>query len=768
MDMVANEDLESLLKDAPVADAAPATDAAATETAAQPANLEPLPESAPPLEASPAEATAATETVSPAAESAPAPNADAELGKELTGNDPQFAEPAPLASDDLEELKADLRDTELKEEGAVGDFVPAPNNMPATGDAPGVEAPVVGEPASLTGPRDGQAVVNDPANKPVAANMSFDTGREEKALLDLASSVQGQISSSDWNELATQAQVSSYTVVKDDWLFKISKRLFGSGFYYPKIWALNPFITNPHLIEPGMVLHFTTGSAGRPPEVKLGAFTEGEINASPGAGRAEIASGAGADDYGVWGDDARPGWMEERKALVDQGVYLQYSTAETVENLEESSKTGLVREYDAYEPPSSSLTASPARDQYDRDGIDKNSKIDFKYKEGFSVNTFVTNNPVQDLGKIEAGPDENLYFYHMDRLYVRFEDGVNVLPGDRFSVYVAEGKVRHPNSDRSGNRYTINGHVRVVSKTKDNLWEVQIEDTTGLVSRGSRITVHTPRIQRLIQNFNDRLVEAAVIASFQQLQSGVSFGDVVYVDRGRADGLEVGNVLEAYGFRDRSSGKAIAEHPTYKTGELTVITLTDNFATCLVTNSVRDFYVGDVAVTKTKEAALRSSKAARARPRGARDGMDVNALEELDVELKVDDLNDSLLDQADKIQLSEDELAELERQEREKSVIKDSERDLKSLERLEREIEGAEKLLNEAKLDEDKLLEGQSLNEVEQKRGLQQQESLNEIEANLGKRYLDEELNSKDNPYGLSEFDIEEIDELLNTEKPAP
>src|SRR5690606_23154959 len=142
------------------------------------------------------------------------------------------------------------------------------------------------------------------------------------------------------------------------------------------------------------------------------------------------------------------------------------------------------------------------------------------------------------------------------------------------------------------------------------------------------------------------------------------------------------------------------------------------------------------------------------------------SLEELDVELKVEDLNDSLLDKADKIQLTEDELAELERQEREKSIIKDSERDLKALERLEREIEGAEKLVNEAKLDEDKMLEGQNLEELERRRGLQQQESLDEIEENLGKRYMDEDINSKDNPYGLTEFDIEEIDELLNTEKP--
>ena len=133
--------------------------------------------------------------------------------------------------------------------------------------------------------------------------------------------------------------------------------------------------------------------------------------------------------------------------------------------------------------------------------------------------------------------------------------------------------------------------------------------------------------------------------------------------------------------------------------------------------------------------------------------------------MNLENLNDDLLKQADKIQLTEDELAELERQEREKSVIKDSEKDLKALERLENEIEQAEKVLNDAKLDEDKLLENENLNDIEKKQGSIDQDSLDEIEENLGKRYVDEDLNSKDNPYGLSEFDVEEIDELLNTEK---
>ena len=81
------------------------------------------------------------------------------------------------------------------------------------------------------------------------------------------------------------------------------------------------------------------------------------------------------------------------------------------------------------------------------------------------------------------------------------------------------------------------------------------------------------------------------------------------------------------------------------------------------------------------------------------------------------------------------------------------------------DIETAEKIMKESNLDEDKLLEGENLDNIEKKFNVEQQESLDELEENFGKRYLDEDLNYKENPYGLTEFDIEEIDELLNVDK---
>ena len=229
----------------------------------------------------------------------------------------------------------------------------------------------------------------------------------------------------------------------------------------------------------------------------------------------------------------------------------------------------------------------------------------------------------------------------------------------------------------------------------------------------------------------------------------------------------MGNVFELYSFVDRGTDKKITPNPTYKIGEATVISLTDNFATALISNSSVEIALGNLAITKTEEQAARVAKIIKGQDLASLKNIEVNSLDELDVELNLDDYSEDLLEKADQVQLTEDELEELERQERERSVIKDHERDLKELERLEAEIVTAEKKLNEKKIDEDKYLEQQDLERLEKTAKKQDPdafESINEIEKDVGLKYLDEDINSQENPYGLTEYDLEEIDELLNTD----
>lgn len=588
----------------------------------------------------------------------------------------------------------------------------------------------------------------------------FDVGKEEKQLLEIAKYIQGRIPDKDWNEMATAASLDQYEIQEGDWLWKISKTLFGSGFYYSKIWSLNPQITNPHEIEPGMVLYFDTGAADRLPQVKVSNFKKKnstkDLTGTDGA----------VFEFSEYGENVEPKWLDERAKLMKDGVYFQYASEETYKDLALIASDGLNFEYKKYDPPVPDVLIREPGDDYDETGFDRNSKITFDFKEGFYLNSFVMTNIIQDLGFIHHKKDYSVFIKKFEKVYVKFDSEVKVKSGDLFSVYNPEGKVSHPVSEREGHRYTITAQLKAI-RPSGNHWECEVIELSGLVQRNDRLTVYTPKINRITKTFSKRDIEAAILDSYKPTINTISFGDVVYLDRGRVDGVEVGNVFEAYSSYDKGTEKRITQDPVYKTGELTVITVTDNFSTALVTNSSDEMRPGVVVFTKTEEDALRKLNLKNKTLLSGVKELETKSLDDLDLELKVDDLSEDILAEADKIQLTEDELEELERQEREKSIIKDHERDLKALEKLEREILDSEKALLEGRVDEDKFLEQQNLDDIEKKKKKSSDafENINELEKKFGRKYLDENLNSKDNPYGLTEFDVEEIDELLNSDQ---
>ncbi len=585
----------------------------------------------------------------------------------------------------------------------------------------------------------------------------FDVGSEEKKLLELSKFVQTKITSKEWNEIAKQAKSEKYVVQEGEWLWQISKKLFGTGFYYSKIWSMNPYIKNPHEIKPGMVLVFDMGDEDALPEVKVGSFEE------EGSKSATKVTGTELEEFG---EDVEPKWLNERKKLIEQGLYFQFASDETYNDLGQLGKISLIKEYEKYDPPVAEIVITEPGEQYDRVGFDKNSKIVFDYKEGFFLNTFITTNVVEDLGKITAMPKVRELAARFDEVFVEFDESVKPKPGDRFSVYNAEGKVSNKISDRQGFRYTITGQLEVKEKV-GKVWKMKVLEVSELVERGDRITVYTPKIEKINQTFTNRRIEAAILASYNDGPGIQSFGSVVYLDRGRADGVELGNIFETFSFVDQSNGKKISSEPAYKTGELTVITLTENFSTALVSMSNQEIYLGTLAYSKSLESVASQQKSdSKTNGKSGEELLKDSDLENLDIEMNLDDVSEDLLDDADSIKLTDDELEELEGQEREKSVIKEHERDLKDLEKLEKQILDTESKVYEERKDEDKYLEDINLQELESSKApkVPTLENLNEIEKEIGVKYIDQDLEIKENPYGLTEFDLEEIDRLLNTE----
>jgi len=66
-------------------------------------------------------------------------------------------------------------------------------------------------------------------------------------------------------QVAVGAAPEKYKVELGDTLFDICDQLLDDPDYWPKLWALNPDIKNPHFIYPNMTLSFYPGSEDAPP-----------------------------------------------------------------------------------------------------------------------------------------------------------------------------------------------------------------------------------------------------------------------------------------------------------------------------------------------------------------------------------------------------------------------------------------------------------------------------------------------------------------------
>ena len=131
--------------------------------------------------------------------------------------------------DDLEAIKADA--SSIQYEDAPSTFAQEPEVTPEKEEA-AVSAPEGNEQVKVVNEKESAVSAKDNAKTEI-----FDAGDLEKQLLEQSKMVAGKMPIAEWQEITSSSHVDKYEVQEGDWLWKISKRLFGSGFYYSKVYG---------------------------------------------------------------------------------------------------------------------------------------------------------------------------------------------------------------------------------------------------------------------------------------------------------------------------------------------------------------------------------------------------------------------------------------------------------------------------------------------------------------------------------------------------
>ena len=166
-----------------------------------------------------------------------------------------------------------------------------------------------------------------------------------------------------------------------------------------------------------------------------------------------------------------------------------------------------------------------------------------------------------------------------DILYLRLKNPGDVAPGDPFTIYRRSHKVFHPTTGQyMGHLVNRLAVVEVIDVDKD-LTTVQIIRAYGPVSPGDPVMKFVPPTdegtaanQPSAGDVEGRVVE---FQSNMGIMNLVAQRNVVYLDRGREDGVRPGDRMDVI----RSGGNL----PKRVVGELKILSIEDQTATALIT-----------------------------------------------------------------------------------------------------------------------------------------------------------------------------------------
>jgi hypothetical protein len=332
---------------------------------------------------------------------------------------------------------------------------------------------------------------------------------------------------------AAATQAGSYTIRQGDTLWDISSAQYRDPFLWPLIWKANPSINDPDLIYPGANLVIPSLA---PVEQAM---------AKPEAARAEEKKEA-------------PPAAEEKAPSFFKKATVESTAPET--EAAPVSKLVLPEE-----------TTPPLVDKYDMVSAG-----------------FISDETSKDtlVGSV-ADPTKTL-LGSGDEVYIDVRSRQDVKVGDRFLIYRPDHDVRHPVTNRSyGPLNTILGILKVTVVRENDYLTAVITTSFDSAESGDLLTPYQepellyPSKEKKTKDITGYVLETR---DYRKLNGQI---DVVYLDKGKVDGVDPGDVFTVQ--TDNGSPTGLLR----TIGEVQVYVVKERTATAVVRKSVDAISRGD-------------------------------------------------------------------------------------------------------------------------------------------------------------------------------
>ncbi len=213
---------------------------------------------------------------------------------------------------------------------------------------------------------------------------------------------------------------------------------------------------------------------------------------------------------------------------------------------------------------------------------------------------FVTSKELDESGHIDSSFSERDMLSAPDTVYLSFKNHGSAKVGDRYVVFKTLAQVDHPITGAHFGFVTqFLGSVKVLTLS-DGLVTAVLVDSWDEIRRGDLIGPYGEQLSKAVSpRPNERELTGFVAASLTPDLWLLGEHHLVVVDRGSADGVQVGNTFTVIrqgdrgGEFDKPSRSHDARFPTEPIASCMAVDVKEKATTCLLTRSLREVEKGD-------------------------------------------------------------------------------------------------------------------------------------------------------------------------------